>query len=84
MSKIKLVVDSTLDLSEELYKKFDMEVVPLNVNFGTDNYKDGVSITRDELYERVKKDKTLPSTGAPSPLVYEEFFKKYLDQGFEV
>lgn len=84
MSKIKLVVDSTLDLSEELYKKFDMEVVPLNVNFGTDNYKDGVSITRDELYERVKKDKTLPSTGAPSPLVYEEVFKKYLDQGFEV
>ena len=84
MSKIKLVVDSTIDLSEELYKKFDMEVVPLNVNFGTDNYKDGVSITRDELYERVKKDKTLPSTGAPSPLVYEEVFKKYLDQGFEV
>lgn len=84
MSKIKLVVDSTLDLTEELYKKFDMEVVPLNVNFGTDNYKDGVSITRDELYERVKKDKTLPSTGAPSPLVYEEVFKKCLDQGFEV
>lgn len=84
MSKIKLVVDSTIDLSEELYKKFDMEIIPLNVNFGTDNYKDGVSITRDELYERVKKDKTLPSTGAPSPLVYEEVFKKYLDQGFEV
>ena len=84
MSKIKLVVDSTIDLSEELYKKFDMEIVPLNVNFGTENYKDGVSITRDELYERVKKDKTLPSTGAPSPLVYEEVFKKYLDQGFEV
>ena len=84
MSKIKLVVDSTIDLSEELYKKFDMEIIPLNVNFGTENYKDGVSITRDELYERVKKDKTLPSTGAPSPLVYEEVFKKYLDQGFEV
>jgi len=84
MNKIKLVVDSTLDLSEELYKKYDMDIVPLNVNFGADNFKDGVTLTRDELYERVKKDKTLPSTGAASPLDYEQTFRKWLDQGYEI
>ena len=84
MNKIKLVVDSTIDLSEELYKKYDMDIVPLNVNFGADNFKDGVTLTRDELYERVKKDKALPSTGAASPLDYEQTFRKWLDQGYEI
>ena len=84
MNKIKLVVDSTLDLSEELYKKYDMDIISLNVNFGADNFKDGVTLTRDELYERVKKDKALPSTGAASPLDYEQAFRKWLDQGYEI
>lgn len=84
MNKIKLIVDSTVDLTKELYEKYDMEVMPLNVNFGTENFKDGVTITRDELYARVKRDKALPSTGAPSPQEVEEKFRKYLDEGYEI
>lgn len=84
MSKIKIVVDSTVDLSKELYEKYDMAVVPLNVSFGEKTFKDGVEITRDELYEDVKKYKTLPATSAPGPQVFEEEFKKWLDKGYEV
>lgn len=84
MAKIKVVVDSTVDLSKELYEKYDLAVLPLNVTFGQDTYKDGVDITRDQLYEDVKKYKSLPATSAPGPQAFEEEFKKWLDQGYEV
>ena len=84
MSKIKIVVDSTVDLSKDLYEKYDMAIVPLNVSFGEKTFRDGVDITRDQLYEDVKKFKSLPSTSAPGPQVFEEEFKKWLDQGYEV
>ena len=84
MSKIKIVVDSTVDLSKELYEKYDIAVIPLNVSFGEKTFKDGVDITRDQLYEDVKKYKSLPSTSAPGPQVFEEEFKKWLDQGYTV
>ena len=84
MSKVKIVVDSTLDLSKELYEKWDMDVLPLNVTFGQDTYKDGVTITREQLYADVAKFKALPATSAPGPQVFEEIFRKWLDQGYEV
>lgn len=84
MSKIKIIVDSTVDLSKELYEKYDMAIIPLNVSFGEKSFKDGIDITRDQLYEDVKKYKTLPATSAPGPQVFQEEFKKWLDQGYEV
>lgn len=84
MSKIKIVVDSTVDLSEELYKKYDMDIIPLNVIFDEKVYEDGVSITRDELYAQVAKTKKLPSTAAPGPQAFEQTFRKWVDQGYDV
>lgn len=84
MSKIKVVVDSTVDLSEELYKKYDMDIIPLNVIFDEKVYEDGVSITRDQLYAEVAKTKKLPSTAAPGPQVFEQVFRKWVDQGYDV
>ena len=84
MNKIKIVVDSTVDLTKELYEQNDFEVVPLNVTFGEDTFQDGVSITRDQLYKDVEKYKSLPATSAPGPQVFEEVFNKYLAQGYQI
>ena len=84
MNKVKVIVDSTCDLSPELYKEYDMEVIPLNVNFGEENYLDNVTLTPDELYAKVKEKKTLPSSAAASPAVIEEVFKKYIDKGYDI
>lgn len=84
MNKVKVIVDSTCDLTPELYKEFDMDVIPLNVNFGEENYLDNVTLTPDELYAKVKEKKTLPSSAAASPAVIEEHFKKYIDQGYDI
>ena len=84
MNKVKVIVDSTCDLSPELYKEFDIEVIPLNVNFGEENYLDNVTLTPDELYAKVKEKKQLPSSAAASPAVIEEIFRKYIDQGYDI
>ena len=84
MNKVKVVVDSTCDLSPELYKEYDIEVVPLNVNFGEENYLDNVTLTPEQLYAKVKEKKVLPSSAAASPAVLEEVFKKFIDQGYDV
>ena len=44
MEKIKIITDSTADLSKEIYEKYDIEVLPLLINFGEESYLDGVEI----------------------------------------
>jgi DegV family protein with EDD domain len=84
MSKIKLITDSTADLRPETYKELDIEVVPLIVNIGEESLKDGVDITLDQLYKRVKEESVLPKTAAVPPIVFTEVFNKYLEQGYEI
>ena len=50
MSKIKIVADSTCDLSPELVKRYDVEIVPLFVALDDKIYRDGKEITPDEVY----------------------------------
>ena len=84
MNKVQIVVDSTVDLNKEHYEQYGLHVVPLNVNFGEENYRDGVDITPDEVYERVKKDGKLPSTAAISPALFAEEIKSFIDKGMDV
>ena len=59
---IKIVTDSTADLSPELIKKLGITVVPLYVRFGKDVYRDREEITEDDFYKRLLQDPTHPTT----------------------
>jgi DegV family protein with EDD domain len=63
---VKVVTDSASDLPRELAESLGITVVPLNVHFGTDVFKDGVDITADEFYERLITGAELPRTSQPS------------------
>lgn len=84
MKKIKLVSDSTCDLSKELIKKHDIEIIPLYVLFGEESYFDGVDLTTEQMYQYVNQKNTLPKTAAPSPGAFYECFEKYLDLGYDI
>ncbi|MFO7970074.1 MAG: DegV family protein [Candidatus Izemoplasmatales bacterium] len=84
MKKIKLISDSTCDLSQELIKKYNIEIVPLYVNFGKKSYLDGKNLTVPEMYDIVKKNNQLPKTAAPAPGIFHDVFKKYLDLDYEI
>lgn len=82
--KVKITADSTCDLSPELIEKYDIEIVPLTVIMGENAYKDGVDITPQKIFDYVAETKILPKTSAITIVEYEEVFKKYVDQGYEV
>ncbi len=86
MEKIKLVSDSTCDLSKELIEELNLEIVPLIVSYdGEDKtYRDGVDITSQDIIEHVKLTDKLPITSAVGPGVFEEVFNKYIDEGYSV
>ncbi len=84
MAKIKITCDSTCDLTKELYSKYDIEVLPLQVALGERICSDGVDVEAEELYEYAKRTGTLPKTSAVSVGAYEDLFRKYTGDGFAV
>ena len=61
--KVKLISDSTCDLSKELIAKYDIEIVPLYVVINDDMKQDGVDIVPDDIYNYVSEKGKLPSRG---------------------
>ena len=50
MNKVKIIVDSTCDLTPEYIKEHDIIILPLGVTFGEEQFRDGIDITTEELY----------------------------------
>ena len=79
---LKIVLDSTSDLVPELLGKF--EIVPLTVNFGEEEFIDGVTITREEFYAKLIESDVIPTTSQATPEAFERVFKKLVENGDEV
>lgn len=81
MSRIKIVTDSTSDIPKNIAEKYDIEVLPLTIFFGEDEYRDWLDITPSEFYERMRKTDKLPTTSQVTPnafvQVYETILKDY-------
>ena len=84
MNKIKITCDSTCDLTEKLYKEYDVEVISLCVSLGDDLYRDGVDIQSEDIFAYVSEKGTLPKTSAISVGEYEKVFRKYTEQGYQI
>ena len=63
---IKILSDSTCDLSRELINKYDIGIIPLYVRLGDEEYLDGVNITPEQIYEWSDKHGETPKTAAAS------------------
>ena len=79
---LKIVLDSTTDLVPELAGKF--EIVPLTVNFGEEEFIDGVTITREEFYAKLIESDVIPTTSQATPEAFEKAFGKVIENGDEV
>ena len=75
--KIKITSDSTCDLSREQVEKYGIEIMPLSVAMGDQNYRDGVDIHPDGIYEHVSNGGGLPKTAANNIADYVDVFEKY-------
>lgn len=84
MRKIKIITDSTTDLSKEIYEKYDIEVLPLYVTINEKSYQDYYELNAKKLYQLVEETESFPKTAAVTPIVLEETFNKYIDLGYDV
>lgn len=64
MGNIKIVADSTCDLSADLLKQFHISTIPLCIVMGENSYYDGLEITPEEIYKWADTNKTTPKTAA--------------------
>ena len=80
--KIAISAESTLDLSKELIKQYDVHVIPFTVLLGEDAYQDG-DITSQDIFDYVDKTKILPRTCAINAFQYGEYFKGLLASGYD-
>lgn len=76
---VKIVIDSTVDLAENIKDKFT--IVPLTINFGDEEYIDGVTITHKEFYQKLIESDVLPITSQATPAVFSKVFNEIVDDG---
>lgn len=79
--KVKLLVDSTFNLSNEFIEENNIAVIPLNVNIDGKTYLDQVDITLDEVMEAVHKGKKV-TTSQPTPYSFHEYYTRIRDEGY--
>ncbi|WP_350344186.1 DegV family protein [Proteinivorax tanatarense] len=81
--KIKFVVDSTCDIPEETIEKYDIDVLPLEINWGEQVYKDGVQLTKEEFLKKLAESDTIPKTSQPSVGEFAKVYEKAFKDGYE-
>ena len=76
---VRIIVDSTTDLAPELQGQ--VQIVPLTVSFGTEEYIDGITITHEEFYDKLIESDVLPTTSQATPAAFEKVFEEVAAAG---
>ncbi len=78
---VRIVTDSASDLSDAEATELGIEVVPLSIRFGEEEYTDRQDLTVAEFYQKMADLDVLPETAAPSPGAFEQAFRKLQSEG---
>lgn len=73
---VRVSADSTCDLSPELLEAYQIQIMPLYVVMSGVSYRDGVDITPDELYEKIRQENKIGTTAAINVDEYITFFRR--------
>jgi DegV family protein with EDD domain len=81
---VRIITDSTSDLTQERGERLGIDILPLTVHFGQESYRDGVDIGVREFYEKLSSSASLPTTSQVNPSDFESRFRQYTAAGDEV
>jgi DegV family protein with EDD domain len=84
MSKIALVTDSTASMPKELVEKYKIVVTPQVLIWGQDTFEDGVNITANEFYTRLKKTTIMPTTTQVTVASFHNAYQSLLAQEYQI
>lgn len=81
---VKIVVDSSSDISEKEAKELGVEMIPMIVSFGEEEFFDGVNLLPDDFYKKLQESKEAPKTAQVTPFRFEEVFEREVKAGNDV
>jgi DegV family protein with EDD domain len=81
---VRIITDSVSDISPGIASELGIAVVPLNVVFGNEIYRDGVDLTTDQFYEKLERSQALPTTSTPPLQSFIELYEKLAEETDEI
>lgn len=81
---VRIVTDSVSDLPPQVAKELGITVIPLNVRFGEQVYRDGIDMTTEQFYHRLVHNKAFPVTSVPSPATFAEAYNRLAEETDEI
>ena len=81
---IRIIVDSSADMEEGYARAHDITIIPMTIAFGSEQYAEGVDLSREEFFERLVETDELPRTSQIPPMVFQDLFQEAVDAGDEV
>jgi DegV family protein with EDD domain len=73
---LKIVMDSAGEIPEEWRSEFDVEVIPVHIQFENKTYQQGVDLSNDDFYRLADSSGAIPKTSQPTPQQFVEFYKR--------
>lgn len=84
MSKIKIITDSGSDISRERAQQLGIRMLPISFTFdGETYYRQGLDMSIDDYYEKLKKSSVIPKTAQVTPIEYTDAFNEEYDNGYD-
>ncbi len=81
---IKLVSDSTCDLPPDMMARYGINIVPINIQFGTETYKENITINAATFYDKVLQNNIFPQTSQPSVGEFAEVYTALAQETDEI
>jgi len=81
---VKIVTDSVADMPSQVVEELGITVIPLNVRFGEEVYRDGIDLTAEQFYHKLEHSEILPVTSVPSPAAFAEAYDKLVEETDEI
>ncbi|MFC1903304.1 DegV family protein [Chloroflexota bacterium] len=81
---VRVVTDSVADIPPQVVAELGITVIPLNVRFGEEVYRDGIDLTTEQFYQKLVHSKVLPVTSVPSPETFAEAYDKLAEETGEI
>ena len=78
---VRIVTDSACDLPQPFCDELDIDVVPLTIRFGDEEYVDREELSTEAFWRKLQSSAQLPETAAPSVGAFEETFRRLGDDG---
>ena len=78
---IRIVTDSTCDLPPEVIKEYGIAVIPVLIHVGSQEYRDGIDLSREQFYEELPGMKPAPTTAAPGHYAFRQTYERLAAEG---